>query len=242
MAQLDKLLLRISTVSQSGVAVVVPVTTPTNSSPTPPTNINFTDAAVAYNASTNSYDVTTAGGFPPYAAAGQLVFGTGSGAAWETVGGDVLSSASSIGSLEVVGILGTALPAATPGPLTWTGSAWSFGPAPEHIVAQASPVPATSLVSGTTYLVDTSGGAFTQSLPTTGLVDGMWFQWFDAKSVWSTRVGATQNLTLNAGSNQVQDPNLVGITGGYATSVVLDEVGGQFRTTWSASLGKWKTT
>lgn len=104
-----------------------------------------------------------------------------------------------------------------------------------------APVTPSSLVTGTCYLVDTSGGGFTQDLPTTGLVDGEYYEWFDAKSQWSSNPTATKNLTLDGVSNEILDPNYVGITGIYATDVVLQTVGAKFRTTWSAALGKWLT-
>jgi len=62
---LDRLLLRLTTVTINGVVIPVPNPTATQSSPTPPTNLNIIGTGIsgAFNAATGSYDVTiTAGG------------------------------------------------------------------------------------------------------------------------------------------------------------------------------------
>lgn len=112
----------------------------------------------------------------------------------------------------------------------------------EALVTLAAPISTSSLAAGTRYLVDTSGGGFTQPLPTTGLKDGQWYEFTDATSSWSTAPSATKNLTLNGGTKNILDPNYIGISGVSSTSVVLMTVGETFRVTWSQAKGQWYTS
>lgn len=111
----------------------------------------------------------------------------------------------------------------------------------EGLVALAAPISSSALVTGTRYLVDTSGGAFTQPLPTTGLTDGQWYEFFDSTSPGTWSSSGTKNLTLNGGSNTILDPNTIGFGGTYSTSVVLQTKSATFRVTWSQLKGAWIT-
>jgi hypothetical protein len=123
MSALDQLLLRLKTVSQAGVPVAVPQPTATQQSPTPPTNLNFVNASVSYNATTDSYDISTSGVAPGIA--GQVLMTTTAGAvAWETFIGD--ASASGNGKISVIGLLGSPLPSLVAGALQYTGSQWEL--------------------------------------------------------------------------------------------------------------------
>jgi hypothetical protein len=61
---LDRLLLRLTTVTINGVVIPVPNPTATQSSPTPPTNLNIIGTGIsgAFNTATGSYDVTITAG------------------------------------------------------------------------------------------------------------------------------------------------------------------------------------
>lgn len=107
----------------------------------------------------------------------------------------------------------------------------------EALVVLTGAISAGSLVPGTRYLCDMTAGAFTQSLPTTGLQDGQWFEFTDAKGLWAT--AGSKNLTLNGGTIQIEDPNYIGISWTTATTVVLKTVGETFRATYSQAEGLW---
>ena len=78
MSALDKLLYRLASVSIGGTVIPVPNPTATQTSPTPPTNLNFINATGAYNPTTGSYDITPLAFvanvvLPPYNAKGDGV-------------------------------------------------------------------------------------------------------------------------------------------------------------------------
>lgn len=105
-------------------------------------------------------------------------------------------------------------------------------------VVLTAAVAATALVAGTQYLVDTTVGAFTQPLPTNGLIDGEWFEWSDVALLW--RGAGAHNLTLSAAAT-ILDPSTIGFGPVYSDAVTFVTGGATFRTTWSAAYGKWFT-
>lgn len=91
---------------------------------------------------------------------------------------------------------------------------------------------------GTRFLVDTSGGAFTQALPANPQ-DGWWYEWTDATGSWVT--GGAKNLTINGGAINVQDPNYIGIKWQLGATCVFSTLGATFRTTYSLAKNLWLT-
>lgn len=107
----------------------------------------------------------------------------------------------------------------------------------ENLIALAAAIPSANLTIGARYLVDNSSGGFTQSLPTTSLRDGQWYEFTDSTGQWST--GGSKNLTINGGSIQVVDPNSVGFGWATSTSVTCKTVGETFRFTYSQARSLW---
>jgi collagen triple helix repeat protein len=141
----------------------------------------------------------------------------------------------------IQGVTGPTGPAGIQGLQGSTGPTGPTGPSgkpsPQNQIALAAPVATSALVGGTTYLVDTSGGPFTQNLPTL-VPDGTWYEWNDTSGTWNTN-----NFTIapNASDNIV-DPNTIGVSGTLPTSpnqITLKQVRATVRTQYVLSRRLW---
>jgi hypothetical protein len=110
---------------------------------------------------------------------------------------------------------------------------WVAQPA-AAVVRLAAPGTITAAESGTIFLIDTSGGPFTQPLPTTSLFDGCQFTFIDAKAKW-----ATNAFTLNGAGNNVVDPGYINIDGRTGATVALSEVRGAVTIIWDNTQSIW---
>jgi hypothetical protein len=106
----------------------------------------------------------------------------------------------------------------------------------EALTPLTAPIAASALVSGVRYLVDTTAGAFTQPLPTSGMIVGTFYEFTDAKATFVP--GGAKNLTVAGGTNSIVDPHFINVDGRLCVgnNLVLDQVRTTTRVTWTGSL------
>ena len=181
-----------------------------------------------------------------HGAPGQLPFGGSPDILWGAPAGDVQLSTNPLGTFTVVGLRNAPVPALAAGILTCDGTnlSWGAGGPFSTLVALTAPIAAASLASGTRYLVDSSGGAFTQALPALSSVPlGFRVGFTDDTNSWTTH-----GFTVAAnGADAMVDPRFVGNGGAMATgspaSVTLGPNGEARETYWFTKVGtKWDVT
>lgn len=105
--------------------------------------------------------------------------------------------------------------------------------------AITSAISATSLVSGSTYAIDTTSSAFNQPLPPAP-IDGFNITFIDVSGTWGTNP-----LTVTpVAPDQIVDPNLIGFSGmlpAPGVGVSLDKVRARVTAQYIAARKLWTT-